>query len=113
MAEYDIHPGNRRHRTLGYTKADGSAGVVQDPPSWDINDAQLAQLDIDPDNMHGIISHNGAVGDFVINSVADGDIGLGEHRIVIADTFHMLAPLGATGGGSTVGDEEPIPPPGP
>lgn len=107
--EFDIHPGNRRHRTLNYQKADGSAGVVQDPPTWDLNDMLLAQVDVDPDNMSGVINHNGAVGDLVITSVADGDIGLGENRIVITDIFHMLAPLGATGGSSSVGDEEPIP----
>lgn len=109
MAEYDIHPGNRRTRSLNYTKADGSQGEVQDPPSWDLNDTLLAAVNVNPDSLSGTIDHNGSVGDLVVTSVADGDIGLGEHRIVITDIFHMLAPLGATGGGSTVGDEEPIP----
>ena len=109
MAEFDIRPGNRRHRTLNYTKADGSVGVVQDPPTWDLNDELLAQVDVDDDSMHGIIAHNGSVGDLIVTSAADGDIGLGEHRIVIADTFHMLAPLDASGGSSSVSDEEPIP----
>lgn len=109
MAAFDIRPGMRRHRTLNYTKADSSPGVVQDPPTWDLNDSLLAKVEIDPDNMHGTISHNGSVGDLVVTSVADGDIGLGEHRIVIADVFHMLPPLGAIGGSSSVGDEERIP----
>lgn len=109
MAEYDIRPGNRRHRTLGYTKKDGSAGVVQDPPEWIRSDEALAQVDVDPDGMHGTIAHNGAVGDLTIDSRADGDIGLGEHLIVISDTFHMLPPRDAEGGTSEVGEEEPIP----
>lgn len=108
--DFDIHPGNRRHRTLGFTKADGSPGEVEGPPLWDSNDATLAIMDVDTDGMHGTIAHNGSVGDFTVTSRADGDLGIGVNPIVIADIFHMLAPLGATGGSSSVGAEEPIPP---
>ena len=112
MAEFDIHPGTRRHRTLRYTKADGSPGVVETPPTWDLSEPDLAAVDVDPDKMHGVISHNGAIGDLTVSSRADGDLGEGENQtnlIVITDVFHMLAPLGAAGGESAVGAEEPIP----
>jgi len=115
MAEYDIKPGNQRHRRLNYTKKDGSAGKVQDPPTWDlsapegVDPASLASLNIDGDQMHGVVGHNGAIGDLTISSFADGDVGLGRHPIVLTDTFHMLSPLDAEGGVSDVGEEEPIP----
>jgi hypothetical protein len=109
MAEFDIHPGTRRHRILKYTKADGSPGVVETPPTWDLSEPDLATVDVDPDAMHGVISHNGAIGDLTVSSRADGDLGAGENLIIITDIFHMLAPLGAAGGESTVGAEEPIP----
>lgn len=109
MAEFDIRPGNRRHRTLSYTKKDGSPGAVQSPPEWELSDPALAQVDVDPDGMHGIVGHIGAIGDLTINSRADGDIGLGEHLIVVTDVFHLLPPRDADGGTSAVGEEEPIP----
>jgi hypothetical protein len=114
--EYDIFPGNQRHRRLNYTKRDGSPGRVQDPPTWDLSTptpdldaATLATVTIDPDRMHAVIGHNGAVGDLMVSSFADGDIGLGEHPIVIVDIFHMKPPRDADGGNSEVSDEEPIP----
>jgi hypothetical protein len=115
MAEYDIFPGNQRHRRLNYTKKDGSPGRVQDPPTWELSGGgegveaeALATVTIDSDQMHGVIAHNGAVGDLTITSRADGDIGLGEHPIVIVDMFHMKPPRDADGGTSEVSEEEPI-----
>ena len=109
MAEFEIRPGNRRHRSLDFTKKDGSAGKVQDPPVWALSNETLAKMDVDPDGMSGFIAHNGSVGDVVCTSEADGDLGEGVNRIVITDTFHMMQPLGASGGTSTVDEEEPIP----
>lgn len=109
MAEFDIRPGNRRHRTLSYTKKGGEAGAVQNPPEWDMSDPALATVDVDPDGMHGTVAHNGGIGDLTINSRADGDVGIGEHLIVITDVFHMLPPLDSDGGTSEVGPEEAIP----
>jgi hypothetical protein len=109
MAEFEIRPGNRRHRTLAFKNAKGEAGQVQDPPVWTLSDETLADMAVDADGMHGTIGHNGSQGDVVCSSEADGDVGLGVNRIVVSDIFHMLPPLGATGGESTVSEEEPIP----
>jgi hypothetical protein len=116
MAEFEIFPGNQRHRRLNYTKKDGSPGRVQGPPTWELSgggegvDAEaLATVTIDPDQMHATIGHNGSVGDLTIVSQADGDIGIGKHPIVITDIFHMRPPRDADGGNSEVSDEEPIP----
>jgi hypothetical protein len=116
MAEFEIFPGNQRHRRLNYKQKGGAPGRVQDPPTWDLSTAaeavdpsSLASVNIDPDNMHGVIGHNGAVGDLTISSFADGDVGLGKHPIVITDTFHMRPPRDAEGGTSEVGEEEAIP----
>lgn len=109
MAEFDIRPGNRRHRTLSFTNAKGEPGQVQDPPAWTLSDETLADMQVDGDGMHATIAHNGSQGDVVCSSEADGDVGLGVNRIVVSDTFHMLAPLGATGGEAVVSEEEAIP----
>jgi hypothetical protein len=116
MAEFDIRPGQQRHRRLNYTKKDGSPGRVQDPPTWElsaagdgVNPADVASVNVDPDQMHGIIGHNGGIGDLTVISNADGDVGLGVNTIVITDVFHMRGPLDAEGGTSDVSDEEPIP----
>lgn len=115
MAEFDIFPGNQRHRKLNYTQKGGGPGKVQDPPTWDlsapgdVDPSTLASVNIDPDKMHGIVGHNGAIGDLTITSFADGDVGLGEHPIVITDVFHMKPPFDADGGASDVSPEEPIP----
>ena len=109
MAEFNIHPGQRRHRTLEYKNAAGGPGKTQDPPTWDLSDELTAQVDVDPDGLHGTIAYNGTVGDLTITSVADGDLGPEVNRIVLTDVFHMLAPLGAAGGESNVSEEEPIP----
>ena len=37
MAEFDIFPGNQRHRRLNYTQKGGGPGKVQDPPTWDLS----------------------------------------------------------------------------
>jgi hypothetical protein len=115
MAEYDIFPGNQRHRKLNYTRKDGSPGRVESPPTWELSGGgdelpaeELATVTIDVDQMHGVIAHNGAVGDLTITSRADGDIGIGVHPIVITDTFHMKPPRDADGGTSEVSEEEPI-----
>lgn len=109
--DFDIHPGNRRHRNLSYENAAGQPGVVEGPPAWSLSDDTLADMAVDAHGMHGTIAHNGSIGDVVVMSEADGDIGLGVNRIVISDTFHMLPPFGATGGSSSVSAEEPIPTP--
>jgi hypothetical protein len=116
MAEFDIFPGNQRHRRLNYKQKGGGPGKVQDPPTWDlsasvevVNPSALATVTIDPDQMHGIIGHNGSIGDLTITSFADGDIGLGVHPIIFTDVFHMRPPRDAEGGASEVSDEEPIP----
>lgn len=113
MAEYNIDPGQRRHRTLRYTKADGSPGTVQDPPTWDMLNPELAAVTVDPDSMHATIDHNGGIGDLTITSRADGDVGLGVHPIILEDIFHMMppAPLDAESGMSEVSEQEPIPAP--
>ena len=113
--EYEIFPGNQRHRRLNYTQKGGAPGRVQDPPTWDlstvgeVDPSTLAAVNIDPDRMHAVIGHNGAIGDLTISSFADGDVGLGRHPIVLTDTFHMRPPLDADGGVSDVSEEEPIP----
>lgn len=107
--EYDIHPGQFRHRSLKYRNAAGGPGQTQDPPTWDLSDELTAKVDVDPDGLHGTIAYNGTVGDLSITSVADGDLGPGVNRIVQTDVFHMLAPLGATVVESEVSDEEPLP----
>jgi hypothetical protein len=109
MAEFDIRPGNRRHRTLAFKNAKGETGAVEGVPAWVSSDETLADMVVDADGMHGIIGHNDSVGDVIVTSEADGDLGLGVNRIVITDTFHMLAPLGSTGGESVVSEEEAIP----
>ena len=109
MGDFEIHPGNRRRRTLSYAKADGSPGQVESPPEWSKSDDVMADIEVDADGMIGFVAHNGSVGDVIVSSEADGDLGLGVNRIVIADTFHMLPPLGAVGGSSSVGEEERIP----
>jgi hypothetical protein len=114
--EYDIFPGNQRHRRLNYQQLDGSPGKTQDPPTWDlsapegVDAASLASVVVDPDGRHGIIGHNSAVGDLTIASVADGDVGLGVHTIVITDIFHMRPPReNSESGVSDVSEEEAIP----
>lgn len=111
MAEYNIQPGMRRHRTLKYHKADGSPGSIQDPPTWDMVNPELANVLVDEANMHATIDHNGGIGDLTITSRADGDVGIGDHPIILTDIFHMLPPkeLDAAGGMSEVSEEEPIP----
>lgn len=115
MAEYEIYPGNQRHRRLNYTKKDGSPGRVQDPPTWEFSGGgeelpaeDLATVTVDGDKMHGVVAHNGAIGDLTITSRADGDVGIGVHPIVITDIFHMKGPRDADGGTSDVSDEEAI-----
>lgn len=115
MAEFNIQPGNQRRRKLNYTQKGGAPGKVQNPPTWDltttgeVDPEALASVSIDPDGMQGSIGHNGSVGDLTITSSADGDIGLGEHLIVITDVFHLLPPRDAEGGTSDVSEEEAIP----
>ena len=116
MADYEIFPGNQRHRRLNYKQLSGAPGKTQDPPTWDLSAPEgvdavsLALVNVDPDARHGIIGHNGAIGDLTITSVADGDVGLGVHTIVITDTFHMRPPReNSDSGESEVSDEEPIP----
>lgn len=111
MADFDISPGMQRSRTLEYSNAKGEPGTVEAPPTWTLSEDALANMAVDPDGMRGTIAHNGSIGDVVVTSEADGDIGLGVNLIVVSDTFHMKAPFGAVGGRSSVGAEEPIPAP--
>lgn len=109
MADFDIHPGQRRHLNLAYKNAAGGPGSTEAPPTWDLSDELGAKVDVDPDGLHGTIAHNGTVVDLTVTNVADGDLGPGINRIVETNVFHMLAPLGATVVDSTVSDEEAIP----
>ena len=74
---------------------------MQDPPTWDfsavgeVDAASLASVNVDPDQLHGVIGHNGSIGDLTITSVADGDVGSRGHPIVITDMFHMRGPRDA------------------
>ena len=100
----EIHQGFKRVITTSYVKADGTAGVVEGLPVWEVVPAGIADLVVAADGLSAELSWAG-VGEAVLTITADGDLGAGVFPIVVSEAFSLVAPLGATAGTLSVGEE--------
>lgn len=92
--------------SVAFTKEDGSPGIVEGSPLWELTDPSLGTLNVDPDGMSATVAWAG-VGQCDVICRADGDLGEGVFPIVMSQTIQFKEPLGAVAGTMTV--SEPIP----
>lgn len=104
----DIHQGFSRSLTLSYTQADGTPGIVEGVPVWEITPVETSTLVVADDGMSGTIAWAGTGDGAILTVTADGDLGTGVFPIVVTETFNFVAPLGAVSGMVSIGEEVPV-----
>jgi hypothetical protein len=113
----DLHPVETGKLTgkvvfkVTYTKADGSAGELQNPQTWTLSEPDLVTgTDMgmtSPGVFEFSIVHKGSAGTLQITSdPVDGDLGEGVLQLgPFSETVNVLAPLGAVAGNLTASAE--------
>lgn len=101
---HELHEAKRRLVTVAYTKSDGTAGAVEGVPVWESSEPTIMSVTALPDGMSAHVAWLG-VGVASVKVTADADLGTDVFPIVVSHEFTMIAPLGATAGTVTVGDE--------
>jgi len=102
---HPINQGFKRIITAIFTKADGTPGVVEGLPVWSIIPAETSVLTIAEDGMSAELAWAGTGDGAILTITADGDLGTGVFPIVITEIFDFVAPLGATAGVASIGEE--------
>lgn len=103
----EIHQGKKREYTLSFTKADGSPGIVEGSPTWELSPPEVGTIAQTDNGLTAFVTWSGVATGAILKITADGDLGEGVFPIVIQDQIDFIAPLGAVSGSLAVGEEVP------
>jgi hypothetical protein len=102
MGQATVKQGFKAVIIYSFIKADGTPGVVEGIPVITVSNPDVATLVAAADGLSAEITWAGVATGIIVELTADGDIGEGVFPIVIQDTLDFAAPLGATGGASSI-----------
>jgi hypothetical protein len=102
MGQATVKQNEKAVITYTFTKADGTPGAVEGVPVITVSNPDVATLVVAADGMSCEVTWNGTATGIIVESTSDGDLGSGVFPIVVQDTLDFEAPMGATGGASSI-----------